>query len=352
MSADSPRLSVIVPCHNAARWLPRCLDGLLNQRFQNIEVICVDDGSTDESPEALARYARLDGRVRVVTRPNGGVSAARNTGLKEARAPFITFADTDDLVRPEVYTLAMELLAANEDLDLTVWRYDRVAEAEDGEMIVLKTGCGGRSGLTGQHPLNEGDGFFQDVMVWNKIFKADLIRRHQISFPEGQLHEDLAFCWQYFHRARSAWYLPESLTFYSETQGSLTSHYVSRPERKLELFEVIDFVLESFQKDSTLSDADLLRASELIVTGKYLMEIPPALRPEYLKKARALAQKYDLPDTGDGYLTNLKEGRRNPAGLSFWTRRIFNKRKDRDYAYFYLFGWRVLRLRRKHSSAS
>lgn len=93
-----PEISIIIPVYNAARYLRECVDSILQQSFANFEIILIDDGSTDDSPQICDGYAACDQRVKVVHKPNAGVSAARNDGLDRARAEYITFVDSDDWV--------------------------------------------------------------------------------------------------------------------------------------------------------------------------------------------------------------------------------------------------------------
>ena len=97
-----PTVSIIIPVHNVAPYLETCLDSLLSQTFQDWEAVCIDDGSSDESPAMLDRYAARDARFKVVHQKNGGVSNARNTGLKLARGTYIQMLDPDDWAEPDM----------------------------------------------------------------------------------------------------------------------------------------------------------------------------------------------------------------------------------------------------------
>ena len=101
MNKDSPLISVIVPVYRAEKYLPRCLDSLLNQSYQNFELILVDDGSTDDSWNVMREYQQKDPRVRIFHKENGGVSSARNFGLEQAEGTYIAFVDSDDWVLPQ-----------------------------------------------------------------------------------------------------------------------------------------------------------------------------------------------------------------------------------------------------------
>lgn len=103
MDAKKPLISVIVPVYNVEKYLPKCLDSLLAQTWQELEIIVVDDGSPDNSWDIMQEYARRDSRVRLIRQKNGGLSAARNAGVEAARGEWIGFLDSDDYVAPEMY---------------------------------------------------------------------------------------------------------------------------------------------------------------------------------------------------------------------------------------------------------
>ena len=98
-----PLISVVVPVYNVEKYLPKCLDSLLAQSWQELEIIVVDDGSPDNSWDIMQEYARRDSRVRPIRQKNGGLSAARNAGVEAARGEWIGFLDSDDYVAPEMY---------------------------------------------------------------------------------------------------------------------------------------------------------------------------------------------------------------------------------------------------------
>lgn len=123
---NSPIVSVIVPVYNVAEYLPRCLDSLLSQTFEDFELILTDDGSTDESRAICERYARQDSRIRVLHQENAGVSAARNRAIGTSRGAFLTFVDSDDTVEPAyLERLYAELCNTEADIAAVNWRDTR-----------------------------------------------------------------------------------------------------------------------------------------------------------------------------------------------------------------------------------
>ena len=103
-------ISVIVPVYNVAMYLPQCLDSILGQDHENLEVILIDDGSRDESGEICDAYARRDSRLRVIHQKNGGAAAAKNAGLRIATGEYLSFVDSDDYLEPNVYGYMLEVL--------------------------------------------------------------------------------------------------------------------------------------------------------------------------------------------------------------------------------------------------
>ena len=187
---DSPSLSVIIPVYNAEDSLPRCLESIVNQTLRSLEIICVNDGSTDGSLAILHAYASRDERIIVVDQPNSGSGGKpRNTGLQRARAPFVTFVDADDYVELNAYA---ELLPQmEEDIDLLCFG-SCVENAfpepyDDFYRSVLRIEEDAVKNMDHQFL------FTRDPHVWNKIFRMQVIRTHGILFAEGIWGEDNAF---------------------------------------------------------------------------------------------------------------------------------------------------------------
>lgn len=104
---NRPKISVIIPIYNTAEYLPRCLDSILDNSYKNVEVICINDGSTDDSAIILEQYAKKDVRIIVINKENGGISSARNAGLDKATGDFIAFIDSDDWIHPQYFEILL-----------------------------------------------------------------------------------------------------------------------------------------------------------------------------------------------------------------------------------------------------
>jgi len=134
----SKKISVILPIYNVAPYLGRCLDSILQNTYRDLEVICVNDGSTDDSEEILRDYAGKDDRIILVNKENGGVSAARNTGLTHARGEYIAFVDPDDWVHEKYFEVLLNIL---EDTSADVSLCDLIRTSDENALELVKTNC-------------------------------------------------------------------------------------------------------------------------------------------------------------------------------------------------------------------
>lgn len=219
-----PLVSVVVPVFNTAAYLRDCVDSVLNQTYRNVEVILIDDGSTDDSPDICDAYADADPRVRVSHQRNAGLSAARNTGMDQASGARIMFLDSDDWLDSRCIEVLSSLLD--------------VCEAE----VAL---CGtARAANPGDHhaPMKadpagvcvSGDAFLRNSGAWDPVHPvsawAKLIDRRLLSgfsFPLGRLHEDVFVTHEVLHRARRVALTREVLHHYRTRDGSITSGVMS-----------------------------------------------------------------------------------------------------------------------------
>ncbi len=180
-------LSIVVPCYQVEDFLDECLVSLRFQLYREIEIIVVDDGSPDRSGDIARRHARRDLRVRLVTRENGGLSAARNTGIEHARGEFLTFVDSDDVVTPEAYVSAIDALQESGS-DFVVSCYDRL---EGKKRVPAGTWI---RAAHARRRLGVTLDTFPDAMVnavaWSKTYRREFWDRAGLRFPEGKIYED------------------------------------------------------------------------------------------------------------------------------------------------------------------
>lgn len=224
MKADL--ISVIVPVYNVEKYLERCVDSILRQTYETLEIILVDDGSTDTSPKMCDAFSKKDERIKVVHKENGGLSDARNAGLRVASGEYIGYVDSDDWIEDNMYEKMYHACVEN-DASLCVCRYFR--EYADGTE-------GGGSGAC--IPLSREEllriyigGHDQYVIynsVWSKLFQRELVEG--VEFPKGRNSEDIMYTTRAFCKLSRAVYLDECLYHYVlDREGSIMN--VSRGER-------------------------------------------------------------------------------------------------------------------------
>lgn len=190
------KLSVIVPIYNCEPFLPACLDSILAQTYTDLEIILVDDGSPDQSPQICNEYEKADRRIKVIHQDNQGVSAARNAGLRLASGELISFIDSDDTLEPDMYELLVAAMQ-DHDADISHCGFNRVENGVvhpiyDTRQTVLQTSEEAvRCLITGK--LFTGS-------LWNKLFRTSLLEG--LSFYEAlKINEDIQFAFEAFRRA-------------------------------------------------------------------------------------------------------------------------------------------------------
>ena len=204
------RISVIVPIYNTEKYLARCIESILCQTYTNLEIILVDDGSTDKSGDICDFYARKDNRVKVVHKENGGAAAARNFALNMVTGQYIGFVDSDDYTDIEMYQKLYEK-AKQENADIVVCGYYGVQE-QNGQFRHFQKGN-----------LQEFDKSLQEnprllymnsTYAWNKLYRRELFLKTGIRYPKGCLYEDMAVTWTLFLHANKISKVDEPLYYY------------------------------------------------------------------------------------------------------------------------------------------
>lgn len=201
------KLSVIIPVYQVEQTLEQCVGSVLHQDFEDMEIILVDDSSPDNCPQMCDSLQENNPGIRVIHQPNGGLSAARNTGIAAAKGEYITFVDSDDWLDDNTLRPLMEMLSTNPDIDLLEYPVDIKQET--------------RLQLADNRYMNPTDYWtatraYTHTYAWNKVYRASLFR--EVSFPEGKVFEDV-------------WTIPRILQHASviATTGSGLYHYRRNP---------------------------------------------------------------------------------------------------------------------------
>lgn len=211
---QSALISVIVPVYNVEAYLKACISSIVNQSYPNLEILLIDDGSTDRSGEICDAWKARDGRIIVIHQANRGLSEARNAGLERARGAFIAFVDSDDFIAPEMYARLAERMIADGS-DMCVCGYEIIRE--DGRSLNRCKNCTLDAGGA-MHALL-GTSLIENC-VWNKLYRRDAIQG--VRFPAGRHYEDVFWFYQIIARARKISLMDANCYFYRKRPHSIT----------------------------------------------------------------------------------------------------------------------------------
>lgn len=241
-----PLVSVIIPVYNVEKYLNKCVDSIINQTYSNLEIILIDDGSPDNCGKICDEYAKIDFRIKVVHKKNGGLSEARNVGLNMCKGDYIFFIDSDDYAEQN----AIEVLLSyckNQDPLIVVAETNFVNENGD----VLKNGKGQYEfGNFVEFSPNQAAFEFAilDWGIWNKLFSRSIFE--EVRFPVGKIHEDEAIMFQLINNCSKVIYINQHLYNYLKRKSSITSSDYNT--KKMDWFEVwknnVDYVKINFSK--------------------------------------------------------------------------------------------------------
>ena len=232
------KVSVIVPVYNVEKYLDKCLTSLVNQTLKELEIIIINDGSTDNSQKVIDKYSKKYKNIIAITKENGGVSEARNLGLEKATGEYIGFIDSDDWIEPNMYEL-MYQKAITENFDIVAC--DTQAIYNDKKVYIS-------SNIKDDNVSNKELMIDAYAVIWNKIYKKELL--NDIKFKKGMnFCEDVEFLYMIYSKVKKIGVIKEPLHNYLQREGSLTYVY----DKKLyKLIEAMDDVLEYYKKNKLL----------------------------------------------------------------------------------------------------
>lgn len=256
------KISIIIPCYNVEKYLPKCLDSIVNQTYKNLEIICINDGSTDNTLDLLNKYKLNDSRIVVIDQENSGASAARNNGLNYVTGDYIMFVDSDDWI--DLYTCEIALnKALSNDYDLVIWNYIREFPNNpmtkqifsDEEIVLFENDV--------KHKLQRRTlGLFREelahpenadsiVTIWGKLYKSSILIDNKLMFTNLKkigTCEDALFNLEAYKYIKSAIYISDCLYHYrKDNEKSVTSNYKSGMFLQWNnLFEIMnDYILSN-----------------------------------------------------------------------------------------------------------
>jgi len=306
----SPEISVIIPVYNVGAYLPRCLESLMDQTFSQIEILCIDDGSTDNTLQTVQKYREADPRIRLLTQPHRGVSAARNLGLQSAEGTYVVFLDADDWVEPDM--LETLLLRAKETgCDVAVCSSE--VHFEQKSLRNLRRRRSLQAALTCPDLIwsrENPDHCVWQLMaapgvwpfVWNKLIRRTLLTENSIAFsPELALGEDGVFLHLLFRYAQKVVLLPQMLHHYRyQRKDSATDRLFLDPFTRFgQHLDVAEVMLREFQTRNLLagSEEGLLRWLLEFLYSDFI-GLPASQRQSAAGSIRQLLMLYELMGFG------------------------------------------------------
>lgn len=283
-----PLISVVIPFYNVSDYLQTCLESVQNQSYKNLEIILVNDGSTDGSAQHAQNFVGRDSRFRLYHQENMGLSAARNTGLKKAKGDYIFYLDSDDYLMP---TALEVLLKYAKDYDAEVaqcnFYYDYPEYLLLGEWFEQKYKIYNREqsmlALIEQKELKN--------FAWGKLIQSKIAKRHL--FPEKKFFEDTFWMMQVASEINRLVIIKEPLMYYLQRKKSISGSFSLR---NLDQLDLMDARLEFLKKENELYDKALNKFIEILSQHNILIRVlPDNERKVYLEKIIKLMSKYDIP---------------------------------------------------------
>ncbi len=212
------RLSIIVPVYNVEQWLSRCLNSLFKQGLDesDFEVVVINDGSKDGSLVMAQEFAAIHSNVKVITRENGGLSAARNTGIIVAQGKYVWFVDSDDFIEPNSIKHLLEYAVENK-LDVMCFNLQLYFEDGGTKPYLNQSVCNGT--------VVTGDEFLvaqcMPPAAWAALYRREFLLKNELTFKEGILHEDLEFTPRAYFLAKKISYIDKVVYNYFQREGSI-----------------------------------------------------------------------------------------------------------------------------------
>lgn len=275
------KISIIIPIYNVEQFLRQCIDSVLAQTYENLEIILVNDGSTDQSSEICGFYGSRDSRIKIINKANGGLADARNAGFSEVTGNYIGFVDSDDLIDCRMYELLMETLNKS-DADIAECGFRRFAAEneipEQGEETIVPEAFDVQTALK---MLMHED---LKQVVWNKLYRKEVIGG--IQFEKGRIHEDEFWTYRIIARAEKIAKISNPLYYYRKQEGSIMGAQYSlkrldgldaREERLLFLEthfpDLFQLSLRTFWGSSSMHYQKLVKLSHLDKEGNVRKKI-------------------------------------------------------------------------------
>ena len=251
MFAPMHKISIIIPIYNVEQYLPQCLKSVINQTYQNLEIILVDDGSTDACPQICEDFALKDNRIKLIHKKNGGLSDARNAGLKIATGDFISFVDSDDFLSSRFYETLLQYML-NNDADIVECGFKEFEDEKDLKKSELLSPIAAETYET-EIALKLLIKDYLQPMVWNKLYRKEVLI--DLKFPIGKIHEDVFWTYRAFGNGEKIVKIQDKMYFYRQQANSISGkkYSLKRLDAVDALEERISYMKTNFPKLENLA---------------------------------------------------------------------------------------------------
>lgn len=242
------QLTIVLPYYNVGDYIDRCLNSLLNQTNPDFEVFCVNDGSKDHSDEIVKKYSELDSRFKRLVKQNGGLSDARNFGLKDVTTKYVMFLDSDDFFEPDLVELCLNKME-NEQCDLVIYNYKQLFIRENrSELITEKFD----SNKIYNPNIDKALVAYISNAAWNKIYRTELFKSNQIEYPVGYRYEDLGTTFRYLMCCERVGFIDKPLANYLIDRPNNIS---GASDKKIkDILSMVELNIGFYQKNNKFND--------------------------------------------------------------------------------------------------
>lgn len=313
-----PKISIIIPVYNVDKYIEKTINYLIEQTYSDFEIICVNDGSTDNSLKILNKMSKVDNRIRIINKKNTGAGDSRNKGLEESKGEYVIFLDADDIFLPNMLDVNMKALLSDTSIDMTFFCYSSYYNKT--KKIVPKPFQTQKLIDDNKYILNTNDikkyGFhITNHTPWNKVYKKSFIIKNNLKFSNLDSNNDVSFVISSYTKAEKIYFIKDTLLYYREfREGSISKTRSKKPFNIIKaLKEVEDFLdkenlLNEFSKPyytfMITSLATGIQASEKSIVEQYYNETKLLLSDEKHMKLMDREEKTSAADEHKRIINN------------------------------------------------
>ncbi len=261
---DLPKISVIIPIYNTEKYVEKCVRSIMEQTYTNLEIICVNDGSTDSSLDILKRLQAEDNRIIIIDQPNAGLGEARNSGIVRASSEWLSFVDSDDSLVSNAYETVVPAFHFNPDM--VYFGINPIIEEGVEIGLAHHTDEAYKVNYQGLHSLSEEmKKKLVIAAVWNKIFRKSIIEKYEIKF-ESIYYEDFAFSSQYYMVINNAYFIQDQLYNYLRRADSIMAETFSRTPRAIDHLRAMSYILSFANKYKLVEKHSNLLTTKFLIS--------------------------------------------------------------------------------------